>query len=737
MKQTSQLLMHKILLYTLGVLLFLEWVYPIDVLGFMGGSTAFILYTIVIFLITLLQLKWWISFLLKGIATGFIIHFLYYQTSLFDPLWIEQFIKEVIHNIGAILSYNLYEVTDLFRNVMLILLIWLMSYLIHYWFVVTKRILTFVVLTIIYIALLDSFTAYDANGAIVRIFIFSFIALGVTSVARGVDKEELSFPWLKKIHAWFLPLLLIVLCATLIGFKAPKLDPIWPDPVPYLLGTTNTDKEDVGKVGYGENDEQLGGDFEADDTPVFEATMTDDHYWRIETKEIYTGKGWETKEDAERTWLVGEHISLDTFNDKVETDRQKTDVYFLGNTEINKLIYPYGTNQVETEKDVDYVLNEGTEAIETRVNNNAVSLESYTIMYDNPSFQIEDLKNANTDDPDHIRNTYTQIPDDLPKRVHELAEDITTSAENRYEQAKAIEQYFGANGFTYQTKGVDVPEEDEDYVDSFLFESRAGYCDNYSTSMVVLLRTLGIPARWAKGFTSGEEIEDSEINHADAEDEDVYEVKNENAHSWVEVYFPSTGWVPFEPTQGFSNLADFHEEGEESIDDFEEDEADQIEEEEREEALEDEAEMELDKENSLENERAASKEENSLHLFVKIAIGILIIVVSSLLYYYRFHLHKKYILYKWNKRQDEQSFEEAYHFLLKVLKHRIRRKKLDETLTEYALVIDEAIHTKEMGKLTKSYVEMLYNDEKFISYKEQMDLFDKVLKQVLSSKKVD
>src|SRR5699024_68942 len=111
-------------------------------------------------------------------------------------------------------------------------------YLIHYWFVVTKRILIFVVLTIIYIAFLDSFTAYDANGAIVRIFIFSFIALGVTSVARGVDKEELSFPWLKKIHAWFLPLLLIVLCATLIGFKAPKLDPIWPDPVPYLLGTT-------------------------------------------------------------------------------------------------------------------------------------------------------------------------------------------------------------------------------------------------------------------------------------------------------------------------------------------------------------------------------------------------------------------------------------------------------------------------------------------------------------------
>src|SRR5699024_2823833 len=133
-----------------------------------------------------------------------------------------------------------------------------------------------------------------------------------------------------------------------------------------------------------------------------------------------------------------------------------------------------------------------------------------------------------------------------------LAEEITEEYDNRYDKARAIEQYFGRNGFVYQISNVPVPEEEQDYVDQFLFDSKVGYCDNYSTSMVVMLRTLDIPARWAKGFTSGEKI----TEHANGAN--VYEVTNANAHSWVEVYFPDIGWVPFEPTQGFSNLSDFH-----------------------------------------------------------------------------------------------------------------------------------------------------------------------------------
>ena len=63
--------------------------------------------------------------------------------------------------------------------------------------------------------------------------------------------------------------------------------------------------------------------------------------------------------------------------------------------------------------------------------------------------------------------------------------------------------------------------------------------------MVVLLRSLEIPARWAKGFSPGSPATENGIT--------TYTVRNLNAHSWVEVYFDGYGWVPFEPTPSFQN----------------------------------------------------------------------------------------------------------------------------------------------------------------------------------------
>ena len=89
---------------------------------------------------------------------------------------------------------------------------------------------------------------------------------------------------------------------------------------------------------------------------------------------------------------------------------------------------------------------------------------------------------------------------------------------------------------------------DQDYVDQFLFETLTGYCDNFSTSMVTMLRAVDIPARWVKGYTAGNYVGTVGSDGA------IYEVTNNNAHSWVEVFFPSQGWVPFEPTKGFEGF---------------------------------------------------------------------------------------------------------------------------------------------------------------------------------------
>ena len=71
--------------------------------------------------------------------------------------------------------------------------------------------------------------------------------------------------------------------------------------------------------------------------------------------------------------------------------------------------------------------------------------------------------------------------------------------------------------------------------------------------MIVLLRSAGIPARWVKGYTEGT-LDNTLVG---AEGEDVYKIANDNAHSWVEVYFPGYGWIPFEPTKGFTNPYNF------------------------------------------------------------------------------------------------------------------------------------------------------------------------------------
>src|SRR5690606_22077399 len=134
---------------------------------------------------------------------------------------------------------------------------------------------------------------------------------------------------------------------------------------------------------------------------------------------------------------------------------------------------------------------------------------------------------------------------ELPERIGELAGRVIGSEMNTYKQVKRIEYYLRWSGLQYRTNNIPYPEEGQDFVDQFLFDTRQGYCDHFSTSMVVMLRTQGIPARWVKGYSFGEMVSTSASTHE-------VTVRGKNAHSWVEVYFPEMGWIPFEPTASFN-----------------------------------------------------------------------------------------------------------------------------------------------------------------------------------------
>lgn len=144
-----------------------------------------------------------------------------------------------------------------------------------------------------------------------------------------------------------------------------------------------------------------------------------------------------------------------------------------------------------------------------------------------------------------INSIYTLLPENMPGRVADLARKITQDLKTNYEKTVAIEKYLREN-HTYTLSPENVPL-DKDFVDYFLFEKNEGYCTYYATSMVILLRTLGIPSRYVEGY----------VLPPEKTSDNVFTVTNNNAHAWVEVYFEGFGWLIFEPTPAFAGVMDY------------------------------------------------------------------------------------------------------------------------------------------------------------------------------------
>jgi transglutaminase-like putative cysteine protease len=149
---------------------------------------------------------------------------------------------------------------------------------------------------------------------------------------------------------------------------------------------------------------------------------------------------------------------------------------------------------------------------------------------------VRQLREAGTDYPDWVNQRYLQLPDSVSARVKELAGSIAAPFDNPYDKASAIESYLRRE-ITYNER-INAPPPDRDPVDYILFDLKEAYCDYYATSMAVMLRSLGIPARLVSGYAQG---------HYDPSRE-AFVVLLQDAHTWVEVFFPNYGWIEFEPT---------------------------------------------------------------------------------------------------------------------------------------------------------------------------------------------
>jgi protein-glutamine gamma-glutamyltransferase len=148
----------------------------------------------------------------------------------------------------------------------------------------------------------------------------------------------------------------------------------------------------------------------------------------------------------------------------------------------------------------------------------------------------DELRSIASEEPPKDKNRFLQLPGSLPQRVRTLAERVTRDAQTTYDKVRAIETWLAGN-YEYSIESP-VPPPGRDAVDHFLFETDVGFCEQFASATIVMLRSLGIPARMVAGYAVGTRNPFT----------GYYELKNSDAHTWVDVWFPKVGWYEFDPT---------------------------------------------------------------------------------------------------------------------------------------------------------------------------------------------
>ncbi|MBM4434731.1 MAG: DUF4129 domain-containing protein [Chloroflexi bacterium] len=262
------------------------------------------------------------------------------------------------------------------------------------------------------------------------------------------------------------------------------------------------------------------------DSTVMIVEAPQGRFWRAIAYDLYTGQGWRTTE-VDRT----DRVTSERFQQRELFDA----TFYVQESYGNRLFAANEPVRASAPSQflvgADRSFSSGMRALEQRA-----AAERYTITSVVSTADKGSLRRAPAIYSEAVRRAYLQIPSTLPQRVRDLARKVVEGKDNPYDKAEAIESFLRKN-YRYAPV-VRPPPPGRDPVDWFLFDLKEDFCAYFASSMVMMLREVGVPARLVEGFTSG--TFDPNLGR--------YVVKQVNAHSWVEVWFPTFGWIEFEPT---------------------------------------------------------------------------------------------------------------------------------------------------------------------------------------------
>jgi len=269
------------------------------------------------------------------------------------------------------------------------------------------------------------------------------------------------------------------------------------------------------------------------------------YYWRGRTYDYFSGGQWYTTGTTRTPYSPGE---LGLAIDDTANSSPARFVFTTGGSKFSLLYAP--AQPVWVSRPGSYLSAPANTSLNITAWNATPSLlpgETYQVdaVVKNPN--IEKLRATPIEYPQWIASEYLQLPENFSPRIRALAKEITADAKTPYDKTFAITNYL-RNNIEYVPTIPDPPR-NTDPIEWVLFDYKKGYCVYYASSEVLMLRSIGIPARMAVGFAQGTGVTSRQIGPAAADIGTItYTVRKNNAHAWPEVYFPDVGWVEFEPT---------------------------------------------------------------------------------------------------------------------------------------------------------------------------------------------
>ena len=259
------------------------------------------------------------------------------------------------------------------------------------------------------------------------------------------------------------------------------------------------------------------------------------YYWKGKSYDTFTNNQWESTLNGAKVFGSNEPLNqtpeMSTFTKRTFSIKTMKNLGILYSPS-----YPQSINRPI--KAIYQILpNDQVDIVSLTLEKVTFSGEVYEVVNNIPNPTIAQLRKTTQEYPDWVNEKYLQLPPNFSEKISDLADELTKDQSNPYDKTIEITNYLRDN-ITYQEQ-IPEPPADQDIIEWFLFDHKQGFCNYYATAEVLMLRSIGIPARISFGYAEGDAQ-----NTIGTE----YIVRRENLHAWPEIYFQGIGWVVFEPT---------------------------------------------------------------------------------------------------------------------------------------------------------------------------------------------